>query len=145
MLTLNQIKQRLIAWFNSHAQINAVKYETDFEFNAQRDLLYPAVNIEWQDASIQENATNHNFRILIGDLFDANHPEQAHDVHSDVMQIAEDFFSFLQNEEGWIFSKSTRINQFVDDMGDRVAGVVFVVTLSTVRPQNTCQKPDRVL
>jgi len=52
-----------------------------------------------------------------------------------MLLIAEDFFSWAQDSEGWNFQK------FLDDAGDRTSGIVFKVSLNVIRSQNTCQIP----
>ena len=47
-LTLNQIKKILIAWFQNHADINTVCYIDDFDFNSERNIIYPVSNIEYR-------------------------------------------------------------------------------------------------
>lgn len=143
-MTLNQIKQKLTTFFNSHAQVNDLRFQDDFDFNAERNLLYPVVNVEWLGAAINNKMTNHNLKVTIGDLLNINDPEQLHDIYSDSLLIAEDLFSFLQYEEGWTFSKSSTIQKFDDASGDRVAGVVFTITISVVRTQNTCATPTKI-
>jgi len=144
MLTLNAIKIKLKAWFAEHAQINDVRYEDDFSFNAERNLSYPVTNIEFLDAAINNTYLNYNFKVSIGDMTDPNQPHQVDDVYSDSILVAEDFFAYLQREEGWVFNKSTSIQKFTDDTGDRVAGIVFRITLSVVRSQNTCATPTKI-
>ena len=140
MLSLNQIKSNLLSYFTSHAQVKQIVYGDDFKFNGERDLSYPVVNIEFLDASISQKLLNYNFKFVIGD-FTSDNTEQQDEVISDSLLIAEDFFSFLQETEGWVFSKSSSIQKFVDDSGDRVSGIVFRVVLSVVRSQNACSTP----
>lgn len=142
MLTLNQIRLKLIQFFQDHAQVNDVVYADDFEFNAERNLTYPVVNLEFLEASISNKFLNYSFKVVVGDVA-GDDAELQNEVISDSLLTAEDFFSFLQNEEGWSFSKSSRLNPFKDDSGDRVSGVVFTVILSVIRSQNTCATPTK--
>lgn len=41
MKTLNELKQIIKGYFESHAQINSVYYCDDFDFNAERSIQYP--------------------------------------------------------------------------------------------------------
>lgn len=58
-----------------------------------------------------------------------------------MLQIAEDFFTFLQNKEGWTFEQSLNIQKFLDDTSDRTSGIVFRISLEVIRPQNKCSTP----
>src|SRR3990170_7796222 len=136
MLTLTQIKNRLKDYLNNHAQVNSVVVADDFEFNAERNLNYPAVNIEYVNADMSDKLMIYSFRIVIGDLVSADEPELQLEVHSDCLLIAEDLFSFLQYQDDWLFRKTSSINKFVDDSGDRVSGVEFRINISVVRSQN---------
>ena len=144
MLTLNQIKTKLIEYFNGHAQVNDVKYEDDFEFKAESNLTYPVVNIEYLDSNISNKLMNYNFKVVIADVVSEDRPELQDEIYSDTLLIAEDFFTFLQYQEGWTFSKSSSLQKFWDENGDRVCGIVFRVVLSVVRPQAECTKPSKI-
>jgi len=142
MLTLNNIKKILVDWFNNHAQINSVYYEDDFNCNAERNILYPVCNIEYKYSNINDRTVNHVFLIAIGDITEPDNHDMEDEVYSDSLQVAEDFFTFLQNAElGFWFNKVTTLTKFVDDTGDRVCGVSFYLTISTIRRQNWCDTP----
>lgn len=141
-MTLNQIKRVLVDWFENHGQITSVYYCDDFDFNAERNIRYKTVNIEYLNSSISDNLTNHNYKFVIADYVIGDSNEQQDEIHSDCLQIAEDFFTFLQNyEDGFFFNKSSSITPFKNDTGDRTAGVVFNLAISTLRPQNWCNTP----
>lgn len=142
MLSLNQISQKLIDFFSSHAQVSQVLYEDDFEFNAQRELNYPVAVIEFLDASINDKQLNYNFKIVIGDKASSDVLIQ-NEVISDAILIAEDLYAYLQDGEGWVFKKSSSIQKFVEDTGDNISGIVFTTTISVIRSQNTCQTPQK--
>ncbi len=143
MLSLNQILNKLEGFFNDHAQVNEVVVASDFDFNAERNLTYPVVNLEHVDSNISDKKMNHRFKVVVADILSTDTKNHDNEIVSDSLLIAEDFFSWLQEQEGFEFTKSTNIQRFVEDGGDRTAGVTFVVTLSTIRAQNTCQKPTR--
>ena len=143
MLTLNQIKIILLAWFNNHAQINSTYYEDDFDFNAERNILYPVCNIEYLNSVLNDKVTSHIFKIVIGDITEPDNHDMEDEVFSDSLQVAEDFFTYLQNFEGFMFNKNATLNKFVDDTGDRVTGVVFTISLGVIRPQNWCDTPTK--
>lgn len=143
MLTLTQIKQRLIDWFSSHAQINTVVFANDFEFSAERNLVYPVVNLSFIGSRINERMLDYSIKVKIGDLVSEDDTNLQDYVISDSILIAEDFFTFLQYEEGWVFTRSSTIRPLIDNGGDRISGVEFTVIVSVVRSQNTCEKPVR--
>lgn len=142
-MTLNQLKYRLIQFFEGHAQINQTVYADDFDLNAERNLLYPVVNLEWLNSNINNKVTNHRYKITIGDKVDENLEGIEDEVFSDSMLIAEDFFSWLQVQEGFNFNKISSIQKFSDDTRDRVSGIVFQIELAVVRPQNECSIPNK--
>jgi hypothetical protein len=131
----------LIDFFENHSQTNSIVYEDDFAFNAERNLIYPVSNIEYLESNISGKNNTHSYKIVLGDLIDANIKGQADEIQSDMMLIAEDFFSWAQDFEGFDFQKSVNIQKFVDDTDDSTAGLVFKIQLSTVRSQNTCATP----
>lgn len=141
MLTLNKLKKILKDYFNNHAVINSVFYEDDFDFNSERNILYPVSNIQYLNSNITNKTINHNYKIVLGDICRPDDSEMEDNIHSDSLQVAEDFFTYLQNYEGLIFNKSSTINKFVDDTGDRTSGIVFTITLSVIRTQNRCSTP----
>jgi len=141
MKTLNQIKHILINYFESHAQIQQVVYSDDFDFNSNRNLIYPVVNIEYVNTNITTKTSNHIFKIVIADKVEVEDSNMEDNVHSDAIQIAEDFISHLERTEGWFLAGTSTINKFTDDTGDRTSGIVFTITLSVVRDKNRCNTP----
>ena len=67
MKTLNELKQIIKGYFESHAQINSVYYCDDFDFNAERSIQYPVVNIEYLNSNINDKLMNHIFKVVIAD------------------------------------------------------------------------------
>ena len=141
MLTLNKLKEQLIQFFTAHKQINDVKYCDDFDFAADRNLNFPVCNIEYMNSNIANRSINHIFKIVLGDLMNDNVEGIEDEIYSDMLLVAEDFFAWLGNHNDFSFNKTSSINKFVDDKGDRVAGIVFTVTLAVIRTQNICLIP----
>jgi hypothetical protein len=144
MLTLNQLKYKLIGFFESHAQINTVKYLSDDDFKQERHILYPAVNIEYINSNISERLMNHNYLIKICDITEAGNTEMKDEIISDSIMITEDFYTWLQNNFDFTFSKSSSMQHFEDNGDDRTAGIVFGINVTTTRLQNSCSKPMRI-
>ena len=141
MKTLNQIKKILTDFMSSHQQINDVKYEDDFDFNVERNLSYPVCNIEYLNSNMSGKEMRHQFKVVLADVVSENIKQHEDEIYSDMLQVAEDFFTYLQYSEGFDFIRSTNINKFTDDTHDRTAGIVFTITLSTIRLQNSCLNP----
>lgn len=144
MLTLNQLKIILIDYFNNHQMIENAYYQDDFDFSAISSSDYPICNIEYLNSSIAKNVMYHNYKLIIGDITAPDNNDMEDNIHSDSLQVAEDFFTFLQNTyNGIIFDKSSTIQKFTDDRGDRISGIVFTIKLGTIRKQNICDTPVR--
>ena len=143
MLTLNQLKAILKAFFLNHGQINSTFYCDDFDFNSERNITYPVANVQYLNSSIANNQTNHSYSIVLADLCKADDSDMEDEIHSDWLQIAEDLYTYLQNYEGFSFNKTSTINKFTDDTGDRASGIVFTITLAVIRPQNRCSTPTQ--
>jgi hypothetical protein len=141
MKTLNEIKILLKAWFNNHALINSVYYCDDWDFNSERSINYPVVNLEYLNSNINNTTINHNYKVVIADVVEANNTEMEDNIHSDSLQVAEDFYTYLQNLEGITFNRVSTINKFTDDTGDRASGIIFTITIAVIRPQNRCSAP----
>ncbi|MBC7424973.1 MAG: hypothetical protein H7321_00445 [Bacteroidia bacterium] len=144
MKKLNQLKNILTTWFENHRQISSVYYSDDFDFNAERNINYPVSNIEWMESNVNGKKTTHTYKIILADLLDDNIKGHEDEIFSDMMLIAEDLFAWAQDEEGFEFSKSINIQKFVDDAGDRTAGITFRIQISTVRSQNVCASPMKL-
>lgn len=140
MLSLNQIKLKLKDYFNLHAQIASVYSEKNFDFSAEKHINYPTVNIEFITANVSNKTLSYSFKIVLADMTGGN-KDLEDEVESDLLLIAEDLFAYLQQSEGLIFDKSTTLNKFTDDKGDRTSGFVFTISLGVIRSQNECATP----
>jgi hypothetical protein len=85
--------------------------------------------------------TTHSYNIVLADLYDTNIKGHADEIHSDMLLIAEDFFSWAQEEDGFIFTKAANIQKFIDDADDRTAGLSLKIQIATMRSQNICAIP----
>ncbi len=143
MLSLNQIKNRLISYFSSHAQVNSVIYGDNFKFAAERNLKYPVANIEWLESNVSGKTMNHTFRLILADKTNPNIDAIQDEISSDMLLIADDFMSYLQDTEGWSFIRSSQIVKLTDEYLDRIDGIKFRISLSTIRRQNICVTPTK--
>ncbi len=141
MITLNQIKNILLDYFKSHAMIEEVCYENDFDFNSERRIKYRVVNIEYLNSSINNKLVSHNYKFVIADLAEFDNKEIKDNILSDCVQIAEDFYTFIYEHPQIIFNRISTINPFEDDTKDSATGVIFTVSLSAIRSQNICDTP----
>lgn len=141
MLTLNQLKNKLVEFFNAHRQLNTVCYGDDFDFNAERSLVYPVCNIEYTDSIMADKFTTHNYLITLSDLYDPNIKGHSDEIQSDMMGIGEDFFRWASESYDFEFIKSVRTKKFVDDADDRTSGISFNVQISVVRGTGVCAIP----
>jgi len=142
MITLNQLKHTLVNWFKSHGQINDVYYLTDFDFNSERHIKYRGVNITYQESNLQGDFINHLYTVVIADLVEFDNPEMQDEIHSDSLQIAEDFFAWLQTQYDFDFTITSSVQPFIDDTADRAVGVSFTIELAVARDNNVCQIPS---
>lgn len=138
---LKEIKNRLVTFFENHAQINDVVFEDDFDFNAERSLTYPVVNIEWLGSNANGKLNTHSYQIVLSDLVDENIKGHEDEIYSDMMLIAEDLFAWLQEQEGFDFKSNVAIKKITDDGDDRTSGLSFTIQLSTIMSQNVCAIP----
>jgi hypothetical protein len=143
MYTLNQVKNILKNWFDNHGMISSVYYLDDFDFNSSRNIIYPVVNISFQNSNISNNVLYYNFQITLASMVNVDNSNDEDNVKSDMIQIAEDFYTYIQNYNGLIFNKISTLNPFTDDTADRTSGIVFNIGIGTIRKQNRCDTPTK--
>lgn len=145
MSTLNQILTQIEDYFQTHALVNGVNITLDDDdFNALVDLSYPVVNIQYLDTDVNERLLIHNLKVTIGDLTNPNVELLDISIYSDCIQIAEDFFGWLETQYGFDWNKNTNIQPFSDSNTDRVSGIVFTMAISTFRKINAdCAAPHK--
>jgi hypothetical protein len=144
MLTLNQVKEYLIQFFNGHKQINTVVFANNFNFSAKADVLYRVAHIENIDpATVNNNEIIYKFKIAIGDIEDPNNQDSENEIWSDCIQIANDFITYFGNDdfEDFFIDKNITIQKFSEGNTDRVAGVVFAFGVRQERLNNPCTLP----
>lgn len=142
MLTLNQIRKELTNWFEQHAQIRTVVSLDDWEEQANRDTQYPLANVEHVLSAIDDKFMNYSFQIKVVSLTGDNVDLQ-HEAISDATLIADDFFSYLQEAPGWVFRRSSTLDNVIDQGADRYSGVKFRIILGVMRSHNTCIIPKK--
>lgn len=142
-ITLNQIVNRLKAWFDNHAQVNRTYYMDEKSFQALMDKPYTVANIQYLRSTTQDRMIASEFKITIADKTDRQVEGQENEVISDCLLIADGFTSFLQKQTDMDFNKNALITPFVRATPDIIAGVEFTVKISVVRSQNECAEPTK--
>ena len=144
MLSLNQIQNKLIAYLNSHAQINTVDTSGDnYKFAANRSLVFPACNIQWRESNVSGKFWLHTFQLILLDKTNPNTNGIDDEIDSDMLLIADDFLAWLDIQDGFTYSRVSQIIQLTDEYGDRLSGIKFRIVLSTMRRQNDCVTPKK--
>lgn len=143
MLTLNQIKQRLITFFNNHSQINTVIYADDFDFAAYPDIIYKVVHIQAVNSIIRGSEIIHQFKLMIADIEDPNNQGSEDDIFSDCELIANDFLAYFGDDDypDFLMDTNTTYQRFSESNTDRTAGVVFTANVRQTREINPCTIP----
>lgn len=141
MLTLNQIKKRIMGFLQSHAQVNEVFWGDDFELSAERDLRYPVAAVEFVNAAMSGKKLLYSLKFFLGDISDPNVQDIDDEIASDMILVAEDLLSWLEEQQGFEVQQNVNIQKTIDEFGDRVSGIVFVITLAVVRSKNDCAIP----
>lgn len=143
MITINQYIKLFTDFFEQHRQINTILTGDDFNFNADSEVVYPVSHIEYVTQSISDQFIQHQFEIIIGDLFDPNINNAEVEIYNDCNLIAADFIDYFANQydEDYEINEQVSLNKFTDSNVDRVAGVVFVVTFQQFREANDCIIP----
>ncbi len=145
MLSLNQIKQRLVAFFDGHSQINTVIYADDFDFAAYPDITYKVVHIQPVNSNIRGNEIIHQFKLMIADIEDPNNQGSEDDIYSDCELIANDFLAFFGDDDypDFLMDTNTTYQKFSESGTDRTAGVVFTASVRQTREINPCTIPTQ--
>ncbi len=141
MYTLNQIQKVIKDYFDSSALVNSVYSLDDSDYNAIRDIVYPSVNIEYENTNLDNKLINHNFIITISTITNNDDSEAENYFISDCISIVEDFATAIYNINDLVFDENINVRPFVNDTGDKTVGVVFNLTISSMRPRNSCWSP----
>jgi len=149
MITLNAIEQYFNDWFKNHLMLNSYFiFEGDFDFNGERNILYPTVNVEWMTSTIVPNSagddiTNHVFKVTIADTALPDNLRQENNIFSDALQIAEEFLYSIKKTPYFMYGGNTVISKFVDDNPDRTSGIWFNVVIGIKQPSKRCSTPTK--
>lgn len=131
-MTLNKIINVLKNYFESHLMIRGVSVTLDdANFNAISDTQYPVANIQFVDSDVTATQFRYNFKIIIADLTNPNIEDIDFEIYSDCLQIASDFFGYLNTIYDFDWTKTASVVPFSDGNVDRISGVVFTISLIT--------------
>lgn len=145
MLTTNQIKVRLIDFFENHAQINTVVYADDFDFSAYPNLVYPVVHIQSVNSQITGKEVINSFKFMIADMEDPQNQDSEDEIWNDTQLIADDFLTFFGDDDypDFLMDTDTTFQRFSESGTDRTAGVVFTAKVRQTREINPCTIPTQ--
>src|ERR1700754_5352283 len=126
MLTINQISQKFIAFFENHKQINMVIYADDFDFASYPNLTYRVVHIQSVDSQVRGKEIINRFKFMIADLEDIQNENSENEIWSDCSLIADDFLVFFGDDDfpDFLMDTDTSFQQFSESGTDRTAGIV---------------------
>lgn len=143
MITVNQYIKLLENFFGKHKLINTVLIGDNYEFNANSNVIYPVVNIEYITENLQPANIATQFQITVADLYDPNIRKSEYKIYSDSNQIANDCISYFGNQYDvdYEVNENISIQKFTEGNDDRTAGCVFVVTFNQFRTSNNCIIP----
>jgi hypothetical protein len=131
-MTLNQVIASIKQYFKNHPLIEDVMVSLgDDDLNAVTGLKYPLVDIQYLDTDVVDKRFQHNLKIIIGDLTNPNVTGIDFEIYSDCLQIAGDFFQWLENNFDFDYIRNTNVQPFTDSNVDRVSGVVFNIGIYT--------------
>jgi hypothetical protein len=131
-MTLNQVIASIKQYFKNHPLIEDVMVSLgDDDLNAVTGLKYPLVDIQYLDTDVVDKRFQHNLKIIIGDLTNPNVTGIDFEIYSDCLQIAGDFFQWLEDNFDFDYIRNTNVQPFTDSNVDRVSGVVFNIGIYT--------------
>lgn len=131
-MSLNQVLEAIKAYFKAHPLISQVNITIDDDsFNALTGLTYPVVNLQYVDSDAVADRFQHNFKVIIADLTNPNVEGIDFEIYSDSLQIAGDFFHWLEDNYSFDAIRTTNFQPFTDSNVDRITGVVFNLGIFT--------------
>jgi hypothetical protein len=114
-----------------------------FDFNAATNLNYPVANIQYLGNTPSNLYTNRNYRINLVDQQDDNVDNLDDEVISDMEEVAEDFMTWVYNQDEIVYNRQARIVPVKASTANKLVGIEITLTLSTLRPQNPCAIPTK--
>jgi len=147
MLTLNQITEKLKAFFTAHHFVNRVTFGVNETFTNDKEPLYP--HVHFQVASINPGQPFVlSFQFMIEDLPSTieDKPVKIQQIHSDTLQTIQDFIGYAQSgQDFWdsydIDLSIASIDPFYDGETQLTAGYVMDFALGQHNDYDICNIP----
>ena len=144
MLNLKQLYLILEDLLFLHPEINSVTRLAVKDYIGNRQKIYTNANIHFVSSSNGAKYITHTFLVSISDRLTPTSDNET-EIQSNVLQIAEDLFTFLADSYDYTFSKNVNIQTFTEADGDRTAGIFFQLNIQVLRSQNKCILPTETL
>lgn len=139
-MTLKETTKILTTFFDSHALVNSVTQYDIKRFINDRAKEYLVANIYFLDSAISGKVRTDSFQITLADLLTPTSSNEF-EIYNNCLEIAEDFFTFLQYHPEFTFNKSANSQKFSEEDGDLISGITFKISIQTIRPQSSCSTP----
>ena len=140
MLNLKQLYLILEDFLLLHPEVNSVTRLSVKDYIGNRSKIYTNANIHFVSSSNGAKYITHTFLISISDRLTPTSDNEV-EIQSNVLQIAEDLFTFLADSYDYTFNKNVNIQTFTESDGDRTAGIFFQLNIQVLRSQNKCILP----
>jgi len=155
-MTLNQIITRARTIATAHKQVRQFDHGGADNFFANKESKYPAVLLEYSAGKINlgGNQSGISFKMSFVDLVNVSEETQANelDVQSDMLSVAEDIFTQMnnQNYDDWRISADNNVSLIFFGGGDIFNGDMFAgcsvdFTITYPYRQNICAVPSTLL
>lgn len=142
-MTLNQIIAEIKKFAANHAMINDVGVGDLPEIGASKDQGYALLWVYYNTANMTGNAQVIPMRIILMDKIDQEKSIEQ-EVHSDMLQVAQDFIAHFKNNPVFVTLDITgdpTMQFFTDRFTDLVAGVDLNVNFKDLKPYDRCIIP----
>jgi hypothetical protein len=147
-LTLNQVKSLLESLSLSHKQVNSFRFGHPAEFDANGEIVYGAIFLEYVSMNIDRvnKEQRFDFRMYIGDLVpeSTKSEENETEVLSDTASIAADMVALINKAEyadDWWLADNTPGVPFEESLGDMIAGHTISISIGVEFISDACQVP----
>jgi hypothetical protein len=144
--SLNQLKERINEFSNSHAQLNSFGFGEIDNINISGNTSYPHLYATLEPSNIQGRYTNINLALLFIDKAEANNNDITTEIQSDMLQVANDCFTWLShpnNRDNFEVQQNAPITFFTHEFTDVIAGCQLNLSFLILNSNNLCAIPTR--
>lgn len=144
--SLNQLKEKINEFSDSHAQLNSFGFGEIENINISGNTSYPHLYACLEPSSIQGKFTNINLALLFIDKAEVNNNEITTEIKSDMLQVANDCLTWLShpnNRDYFEVQQNAPIIFFTHEFTDVIAGCKLNLTFSIFNSNNYCAIPTR--